>query len=231
MTPLDAFRIIPAALWRHLGAQCGVGAPDIASLRSLYSRGRTLYDHQQLACRLLGFTWMTEHQRRYFVRVLRDELVRTSERNRLLAFVRGWLYERHVIIPHTRLLRRMIAAAVRQFEEELKTSIVAKVPPNVLSDWRATPGRTLESGVLVQSWLSEAPPKHSSPQIMEMLKRIEFLCSLDVHRHLTDISDALIRRYGYRLGLRAPAGGNTDSGAKPHDRDRLFFTVLSVERH
>lgn len=142
--PLDAFRIIPAALWRHLGAQCGVGAPDIASLHSLYSRGRTLYDHQQLACRLLGFTWMTEHQRRYFVRVLRDELVRTSERNRLLAFVRGWLYERHVIIPHTRLLRRMIAAAVRQFEEELKTSIVAKVPPNVLSDWRATPGRTLE---------------------------------------------------------------------------------------
>jgi hypothetical protein len=205
--PLDAFRIIPAALWRHLGAQCGVGAPDIASLRSLYSRGRTLYDHQQLACRLLGFTWMTEHQRRYFVRVLRDELVRTSERNRLLAFVRGWLYERHVIIPHTRLLRRMIAAAVRQFEEELKTSIVAKVPPNVLSDWRATPGRTLESGVLVQSWLSEAPPKHSSPQIMEMLKRIEFLCSLDVHRHLTDISDALIRRYGYRLALRAPAAG------------------------
>src|SRR5579863_888462 len=105
--PLDAFRIIPSKLWHHLGAHFGVDAPDLASLRSLYRRGQTLYDHQQLACRLLGFTELTEHQRRYFVRILRDELVGTSDRDRLLAFARGWLYERHSIIPHTRRLRRM----------------------------------------------------------------------------------------------------------------------------
>lgn len=58
--PLKAFRIIPASLWRHLGAQFDVAAPDLASLRALYRRGRTLYDHQQLACELLGFRWMTE---------------------------------------------------------------------------------------------------------------------------------------------------------------------------
>jgi hypothetical protein len=42
---LDAFRIVPPALWRHLGSELGVDAPEIASLRALYGRGRTLFDH------------------------------------------------------------------------------------------------------------------------------------------------------------------------------------------
>lgn len=33
---LDAFRIVPPALWRHLGNELGVDAPEIASLRALY---------------------------------------------------------------------------------------------------------------------------------------------------------------------------------------------------
>jgi hypothetical protein len=38
---LDAVRIVPPALWRHLGEQLGVVAPDLASLRSMYQRRRT----------------------------------------------------------------------------------------------------------------------------------------------------------------------------------------------
>jgi hypothetical protein len=54
---LDAFRIVPANLWRHLGVQFAVEAPDLASLRALYRRGNTLFEHQQLACsaRYLAF--------------------------------------------------------------------------------------------------------------------------------------------------------------------------------
>ncbi len=42
---LDAFRIVPANLWRHLGAQFAVEVPDLASLRALYRRGNTLFEH------------------------------------------------------------------------------------------------------------------------------------------------------------------------------------------
>ncbi len=35
------------ALWRHLGEQLGVAAPDLASLRSMYQRRRTLFEHQE----------------------------------------------------------------------------------------------------------------------------------------------------------------------------------------
>ena len=53
---LDAVRIVPTVLWRHLGEQLHVAAPDLASLRAMYRRGKTLFEHQQLACEVLGFS-------------------------------------------------------------------------------------------------------------------------------------------------------------------------------
>ena len=47
---LNAFRVVPPLLWRHLGTQFAVDALQIASLRAMYGRGRTLFDHQQVAC-------------------------------------------------------------------------------------------------------------------------------------------------------------------------------------
>lgn len=77
--PLNAVRMVPANLLQHLGTQLAIEAvPDLASLRALYRRGRTLYDHQALACKLVGFTRMSEHQRRHLVRALRDEVQRTA---------------------------------------------------------------------------------------------------------------------------------------------------------
>jgi hypothetical protein len=81
---LDAVPMIPAALWRHLGAQFAVAAPDLASLRALYRRAPTLIEHQQLACEVLGFRWLSEPQRRALVQALRRELTRTRDRERLL---------------------------------------------------------------------------------------------------------------------------------------------------
>ncbi|MGE8365122.1 DUF4158 domain-containing protein [Cupriavidus sp.] len=52
---LDAFNILPPVLLRHLGTELGINSPDLASLRALYARGRTLSDHRLLACQTLGF--------------------------------------------------------------------------------------------------------------------------------------------------------------------------------
>jgi hypothetical protein len=35
---LEALRVVPPALWRHLGAQFDIEAPDPASLRTMYRR-------------------------------------------------------------------------------------------------------------------------------------------------------------------------------------------------
>ena len=36
---LDAVRMVPRLLWRHLGERFGVAAPDLASLRAMYRLG------------------------------------------------------------------------------------------------------------------------------------------------------------------------------------------------
>ena len=72
--PLNSVRIVPPALLRHLGRELDIAAPDLVSLRALHARGRTLFDDQHQACECLGIKWMTEHQRRALVRVLRDEV-------------------------------------------------------------------------------------------------------------------------------------------------------------
>ncbi len=135
---LGAFRVIPVALWRHLGNELGIAAPEVASLRAMYERGRTLFDHQQVACTVLGFQWMSEHQRRSLVRELRDEVARCADRDQLLVRARQWLYKNKLVIVHERAIRTLIAAALAQLEVETGTAIAASVDPATLDRWRAS---------------------------------------------------------------------------------------------
>lgn len=184
---LGAFRVIPVALWRHLGNELGIAAPEVASLRAMYERGRTLFDHQQVACTVLGFQWMSEHQRRSLVRELRDEVARCADRDQLLVRARQWLYKNKLVIVHERAIRTLIAAALAQLEVETGTAIAASVDPATLDRWRASVSELRPDGQTQQSWLWAAPAKHSTRQISEVLERIDLLYTLDVHKHLADI--------------------------------------------
>ena len=204
---LGAFRVIPVALWRHLGNELGIAAPEVASLRAMYERGRTLFDHQQVACTVLGFQWMSEHQRRSLVRELRDEVARCADRDQLLVRARQWLYKNKLVIVHERAIRTLIAAALAQLEVETGTAIAASVDPATLDRWRASVSELRPDGQTQQSWLWAAPAKHSTSQISEVLERIDLLYTLDVHKHLADIPDLILRRYARRLVSRPPSAG------------------------
>jgi len=150
---LDAVRMVPPLLWLHLGARFGVAAPDLASLRAMYRRAPTLIEHQQLACDALGFQWLTGHHRRALVRVLRQELDRTDDRERLLGFARSWLYEQRLIIVHERLLRSMIAAARREHEAQLARRIDHAVEPGLMIQSCGAITAPHGSGSSLQTWL------------------------------------------------------------------------------
>ena len=57
----------PGALLGHLGGQLQIEVPALASIRALYRRKRTLYEHQVLArhrqvcCRSRGYCRLTAH--------------------------------------------------------------------------------------------------------------------------------------------------------------------------
>jgi hypothetical protein len=205
--PLAAVGAVPPALWRHLGAQLAVTAPDLASLRVMYRRLSTLYEHQQLACEVLGFRDLTEAQRRALVRALRDELARTADRGRLLAFAHRWLHEHRLIVPRERELRRMILLALRRHEHALAVRIRRELETRVLAEWSATLNRPRDSGTTTQTWLWAAPARHSTRQIDEVLARLQLLYRLGVDRHLADVPEAMLRRYARRLAWRPPFAG------------------------
>lgn len=204
---LDAVRMVPAALWRHLGSQFSIAAPDLASLRAMYRRAPTLIEHQQLACEALEFHWLSDAQRHALMRALRQELTRTRDRERLLVFARRWLYEHRLIIVHERSLRSMIAGAIRQHEAALAKRIHAVVERDRIEQWQKALLRLRDAGVSNQSWLWAAPAKHSSRQIDELLERIEKLYELDIQKYFTDVPDDLLRRYARRLAARSPSAG------------------------
>ncbi len=203
--PLNSVRVVPASLLAHLGRELGIAAPDLASVRALYARGRTLFDHQQQACEYLGFSWMTEHQRRALVRVLRDEVSHCADRERLLNHARQWLYDHRLIIVHDRAIRTLVAAALVELDSETAAAIRASVPVSMLKRWSLTLESPRPDGQHCQSWLWRAPAKHSTRQIAEVLERITYLAELGVDRHLGDFNDVLVRRYARRLARRTPS--------------------------
>ncbi len=71
--PLDGVRILPAELLSHLGVQLDIDTPTIASVRALYRRKRTRYDHQQWAMARLGVVALTPGRRRVLVTRLRQQ--------------------------------------------------------------------------------------------------------------------------------------------------------------
>ena len=203
--PLNSVHAVPAVLLRHLGSMLDIETPYLASLRALYARGRTLFDHQQQACEVLGFAWMTEHQRRALVRILRDEVAHSGDRERLLLHARHWLYEHRLIIVHDRAIRGLVAAALVELEAVTAQAIRAAVPAVALKRWSSAMEATRADGQHCQSWLWSAPVKHSTRQISEVLERIALLTDLGLDRYLGELNDVLVRRYARRLATRPPS--------------------------
>lgn len=204
---LDAVRIVPKALWGHLGKELGVVGPELASLKALYGRRSTLYEHQQLAQQTLGVSRMTDHQTRSLVGALRAETARLGDKAQLLVFAKRWLYEHKFLIDHDRVLRRQVAAALNLLEAQTSAAITASASPTVLAQWIRALATLRSDGQTQQAWLWQAPAKHSTVQLAQVFERIELLYELQVPKHLADISDVMVRRYARQLANRPPSVG------------------------
>lgn len=75
---LDAFDALPLVLLRYLGDLLDLGAPDLASLRVLYRRRATMFEHQGYAAEVLGFQQFTSGRQRALQRQLRGKAEQRS---------------------------------------------------------------------------------------------------------------------------------------------------------
>jgi hypothetical protein len=109
---LNSVHVLPKPILTHLGQQLAIDVPNIASIRALYSRERTLYEHQIFAGDLLRFRSITVHAERGLVAHLRKEAATVSSPQALMTSAHQWLYAHRYFI----LRRRRIQDQIRQIE-------------------------------------------------------------------------------------------------------------------
>src|ERR1700690_808447 len=137
---LDPVRIVRAVLGRHLGEQFNVAAPDLASLRAMYGRGNTLFEHQQLACEVLDLHWLSEQQRRALSGALRLERSRTRQQQQLPIFAQPLLCELAIHRPFADVPDDLLQRYARR---------LANRPPSIGARIKE-PLRTIESAYFLR---------------------------------------------------------------------------------
>jgi Domain of unknown function (DUF4158) len=127
---LNSVEIIPTGVLEHLGRQLGCAPPRIASIRALYRRRRTLFDHQAAALHTLGRTEPSEHAERGLVAYLRREAAAVFDNVELMARSRSWLVDHDYLVLREREIRRLVGAARRHQEQALFKTIAAVAGPD-----------------------------------------------------------------------------------------------------
>jgi TnpA family transposase len=202
---LNSVRVLSQPLLAHLGQQLAIAVPDIASLRALYRRERTLYEHQVFAADLLRFRSLNAHAERGLVAHLRKEAITVSSPQALLSDAYRWLYEHRYLIPSRRRVQERIRQSIRYSERQLLQAIDPEVPAATRKAWMhallSTPPE--KTAGTAWDWLRATPGRKSKKQLSDGLEKLRFLQSLGVDRiRLEGLSTARQRLYAQQMAGR-----------------------------
>ena len=204
---LNSFQILPIAVLKHLGAQLRLTPPRLASIRALYRRQRTLFDHQRVAMEALGFRHLTDHAERGLTAHLRRSAEATFSGEALTAVARVWLYEHGYVLPGDRRVADGVRAALRHAEQALSRQITAQFPAETTANWvkRLTAFREDEA-VSVLEWLRDPPHRAGRRDIAEHVQRAQLLRELGADDgDWRDITEARLYHYARAMLRRKPA--------------------------
>jgi len=202
---LEETHVIPSKLLRHISAQLNLPPLTIASLKAMYKRPKTLYEHQWWALETLGFSKATPEQEPGLLLFLRQEAGYAASVDVLVDRAKEWLYRRRYLTLADRVMRDVARRAMAESEEALFRLFREQVPPHQFRRIESAVLRTHEkakrSGL---EWLQQPPRKKSINVLRERIERIEFLKGLGIHElNLDSIAIEKIRSYASQLqGIR-----------------------------
>jgi hypothetical protein len=208
-TVLNSTDLIPQAVLAQIAKQIAPGSrtPQIASIRSVYRRRATLFEHQQDAANILGFRKLGDGAERNLFGYLRKEAWDALEDEELAFRVRKWLYEHKYFSLSDRPMRSLLYRARRTREEDLAGAISRAVPADLRDTWLT---RLLEapptSPLLTRlDWLREGPKSRKASAVEEQTGRVEFLKTLGAEGLDLGISLAALQHYARPLQYRKPS--------------------------
>jgi len=204
---LNSVELVPAAVLVYLGQVVGCVAPRIASIRALYRRRRTLFEHQTAACSLLRRRELPEHGLRGLTGFLRREATGLYNGAALTAKARVWLIDHGYLLPTERVLRRQAIRALRTQETVLLDAVHAMTDKALREAW---PKRLLEpvpeDARTRMEWLYTPPTRKQASELDEHLAKVSFLRELGADRlGLEDLPLAGLEHFHRRVVSRKPA--------------------------
>lgn len=205
--PLDNAPLLPPALLRALGAALQVQPPSIASLRSIYKRRQTAFEHQRWARQHLGIADTSKDALEQLSGVLSTQAGEVASVDELVTHGAHWLFDQKVLIPADRTLRDLARDAFAAVERAAVRTITVAIP----TDQRQACNKSLfstrdDSTTTVLEWLKTPPRRHSPSTLNETLTKIDFLKALHVHEwDLLAIPLARQRAYAQAMAGRPPS--------------------------
>ena len=201
---LPALERVPSSVLAYAAAQVGVAAPQLATLRAIYRRRPTLFEHQRLAGVAIGFRAAGEAQLRMLTAYLRRQAESELAREQLVAAARRWLYGHAFLIPADRSVETMAARAQDHVLGELKAAIEASVGSEIAAGWAAKlSGNGPNAGEALLDWLRTPAKGFGSRALRDMQKRIDELRSLGGERIvLPEVPIERMRQHAVRIARR-----------------------------
>lgn len=204
--PFDRSAAIPRRLLRAVCDSLKCPPVTIASLRSLYERRPTLYEHQRWAREHLGL--------REFDRAAHDELgglLALAARDAahvddLIATAQRALFECKVVIPGSRRLLLLAREAFSEAETLIANAIGRKLQPAEIrraTEWAYADHPDGQNHI---EWLKAGPQGNKPSTTIQTVEKIKALKALGVHGWtLEGVAMAKQRAYAAHVQMRRPS--------------------------
>jgi hypothetical protein len=205
-TTLRSLEYVPAPVLRHLGRQFKQPVPDIATLRTLYRRRRTRFEHQRWAIKQWGLRDFDSAAEQQIIDHLRARTNATLSRGRLELAAREWLYRAYVDIPRPRaitvLVRGVVQSVALQDHRDLRRFMTEFTLQGFIKELLSPrPGDAMTH----LEWLRRPPRRRSMKTLLELFAKFQWL-EERVGRGLPiPISKERQQVYARRLRLRRSA--------------------------
>lgn len=204
---LDALKIIPRELLQHIGAQLGVTAPSIATLKAIYRRRATLYEHQAWALKLADFVRPNDKQFAWLLDHLRKQSEHGLSVDHLVEAGKVWLYQHGFVYPGDRPIRDYARQALSESEQGLATLIANAIPEITRANWERQVLRLRKgSKQTILEWLAEPPRKGNRKAADDRIERVTYLKAMHVEQFkLANVPLSKSRFYGEQMWHMRPS--------------------------
>jgi hypothetical protein len=179
----------------------------IASLRSLYQRRPTLYEHQQWARNYLGLRDLDAAAEADLVAMLALHAAEAAHADDLVTSACHWLYDHRILIPGQRRVQDWARDAFATIEANIRSAIASEVTPAALRRCRESAYSQRPDGAFSHlEWIKTPSRRHGPSTLTETLEKISYLKSLRVHEwSLTAVSLPKQHAYAQQVQARRPA--------------------------